>query len=79
MKKLPPPAPLTTLPTPSKLKDDSFAIMGAIDFAPPDTFRDNVAGRSQSPFGERRPYSPTVPAATPVISAFDELAALPSP
>lgn len=78
-KRLPPPAPLTTLPTPSKLKDDSFAILGAIDFAPPDTFRDNVAGRSQSPFGERRAYSPSVPVATPVVSAFEELAALPSP
>lgn len=78
-KNLPPPAPLTTLPTPSKLKDDSFAIMGAIDFAPPDRIKDTAAGRSQSPFGERRPYSPQVPAATPVVSAFEELAALPSP
>ncbi|KAK7425866.1 hypothetical protein QQZ08_007716 [Neonectria magnoliae] len=78
-KNLPPPAPLTTLPTPSKLKDDSFAIMGSIDFAPPDTFKDAVAGRSQSPFGERRAYSPQVPAATPVVSAFEELAVLPSP
>ncbi|KAI5458111.1 hypothetical protein BGZ63DRAFT_57687 [Mariannaea sp. PMI_226] len=78
-KNLPPPAPLTTLPTPSKLKDDSFAILNPIDFAPPDSIRDTAAGRSQSPFGERRPYSPTVPAAVPVVSAFDELAALPSP
>ncbi|KAH7153119.1 hypothetical protein EDB81DRAFT_446784 [Dactylonectria macrodidyma] len=78
-KNLPPPAALTTLPTPSKLKDDSFAIMGAIDFAPPDRIKDTAAGRSQSPFGERRPYSPQVPVATPVVSAFEELAALPSP
>ncbi|KAF5003463.1 hypothetical protein FDECE_9977, partial [Fusarium decemcellulare] len=51
----------------------------AIDFAPPDRIRDNVSGRSQSPFGERRPYSPTVPAAVPLVTAFDDLAALPSP
>ncbi|KAF4977712.1 hypothetical protein FZEAL_5806 [Fusarium zealandicum] len=78
-KMLPPPAPLSTLPTPSKLKDDSFALMSAMDFAPPDRIRDNVAGRSQSPFGERRPYSPTVPVASTLVTAFDELAALPSP
>ncbi|KAI8692703.1 hypothetical protein NCS56_00027400 [Fusarium sp. Ph1] len=78
-KRLPPPAPLPTLPTPSKLKDDNFAIINAADFAPPDRIRDNVAGRSQSPFGERRPYSPTVPAAVPLVTAFDELTALPSP
>ncbi|RMJ11907.1 hypothetical protein BHE90_011342 [Fusarium euwallaceae] len=79
MKRLPPPAPLSTLPAPSKLKDDNFAIINAADFAPPDRIRDNVAGRSQSPFGERRPYSPTVPAAVPLVGAFDELTALPSP
>ncbi|KAM5343066.1 hypothetical protein ACJ41O_014032 [Fusarium nematophilum] len=78
-KNLPPPTALSTLPAPSKLKDDSFAIMNAIDFAPPDRIRDAAAGRSQSPFGERRPYSPTVPVATPLVTAFDDLAALPSP
>ncbi|KAG4411356.1 hypothetical protein IFR04_015510 [Cadophora malorum] len=76
---LPPPAPLNTLPTPSKLRDDNFAFMGAIDFAPPSTYRDRVAGRSESPLGERRPYSPMVPAFAPVVSAFDELAPIPSP
>ncbi|KAH6683320.1 hypothetical protein B0J14DRAFT_144609 [Halenospora varia] len=78
-KPMPPPQALTSLPTPSKLRDDSFALMAATDFAPPSNFRDRVAGRSQSPFGERRPYSPTVPAFTPVASAFDELAPMPSP
>jgi hypothetical protein len=79
-KKGPPPAALHTLPTPSKLKDDNFAIMGAIDFAPPDSFREQAAGRSQSPFGERRPYhSPSVPVASPLVTSFDELAVLPSP
>ncbi|KAF4966654.1 hypothetical protein FSARC_5703 [Fusarium sarcochroum] len=78
-KRLPPPAPLTTLPTPSKLKDDNFAMINAADFAPPTTIRDVAAGRSQSPFGERRPYSPSVPAAQTLVSPFEELAALPSP
>ncbi|KFA80497.1 hypothetical protein S40288_02077 [Stachybotrys chartarum IBT 40288] len=78
-KQLPPPAALTTLPTPSKLKDDSFAILNAIDFAPPDNFRDQAAGRSQSPLGERRAYSPQVPVSSPLVTAFDELGALPSP
>ena len=78
-KPMPPPAALTSLPTPSKLKDDSFALMGAIDFAPPLAYRDRAAGRSESPLGERRPYSPMVPAFTPTRSAFDDLAAMPSP
>ncbi|KAI9170951.1 hypothetical protein HJFPF1_00430 [Paramyrothecium foliicola] len=76
----PPPSVLHTLPTPSKLKDDSFAILGAGDFAPPESFKDFAAGRSQSPLGERRPYqNPSVPVASPLVTAFDELAALPSP
>ncbi|KAF7552976.1 hypothetical protein G7046_g7239 [Stylonectria norvegica] len=79
-KKGPPPAALTTLPTPSKLRDDSFALMGSIDFAPPETFRDQATGRSSSPLGERRPYQqPRVPVAVPLVTAFEELAALPSP
>lgn len=78
-KPMPPPAALTTLPTPSKLRDDTLAIMNPLDFAPPQTFRDRVAGRSESPLGERRPYSPAVPSFVPVVSAFDELAPIPSP
>lgn len=79
-KKLPPPQALHTLPTPSKLKDDSFAIFNAADFAPPESFKGQAAGRSQSPFGERRPYQkPAMPAASPLVTAFDELSALPSP
>ncbi|KAI0013295.1 hypothetical protein F4779DRAFT_564904 [Xylariaceae sp. FL0662B] len=78
-KPVPPPIALSTLPTPSKLRDDSFAIMGAIDFAPPPTFKDQAAGRSQSPVGERRPYAVNTPAFSPLVSAFDETAALPSP
>lgn len=78
-KPMPPPAALTTLPTPSKLRDDSFAIMGAADFAPPPTFKDQAAGRSQSPVGERRAYALNVPVASPLASAFDDIPALPSP
>ncbi|KAI0484430.1 hypothetical protein GGR56DRAFT_24906 [Xylariaceae sp. FL0804] len=78
-KPLPPPASLSTLPTPSKLKDDSFALMNSIEFAPPPTFRDQAAGRSQSPVGERRPYQLNTPIHSPLVSAFDETAALPSP
>jgi hypothetical protein len=76
---MPPPAPLNSLPTPSKLRDDSFALMGAIDFAPPQSYRERAAGRSESPLGERRPYSPAVPSYAPVVSAFEELAPIPSP
>ncbi|TVY25070.1 hypothetical protein LHYA1_G006081 [Lachnellula hyalina] len=78
-KPMPPPSALNTLPTPSKLKDDSFALLNTHEFAPPQNYRDRVAGRSDSPLGERRPYSPSVPAFTPTVSAFDELAAMPSP
>jgi hypothetical protein len=74
-----PPMALNTIPTPSKLRDDSFSILNAADFAPGPTTRDRVAGRSDSPFGERRPYSPAVPAFAPTVSAFDELAPMPSP
>ncbi|XXG97146.1 protein transport protein bet1 [Hypoxylon texense] len=78
-KPMPPPAALSTLPTPSKLKDDSFALMGAIDFAPPPTFKDVARGRSQSPLGERKPYALNTPIHSPLVSAFDETPALPSP
>lgn len=78
-KNLPPPEALTSLPTPSKLKDDSFALLNTLDFAPELTVRDRVAGRSESPFGERRPYSPGLPAFAPIVGSYDELAAMPSP
>ncbi|KAI2634314.1 hypothetical protein GGS26DRAFT_44239 [Hypomontagnella submonticulosa] len=78
-KPMPPPAALNTLPTPSKLRDDSFALMGAIEFAPPPTFKDVVAGRSQSPVGERKPYVLNTPIHSPLVSAFDDTPALPSP
>ncbi|KAG9243962.1 hypothetical protein BJ878DRAFT_95905 [Calycina marina] len=74
-----PPAALSTVPTPSKLKDDNFAIFNAMDFAPPPTYRDRVQGRSESPLGERRAYSPSIASFNPTVSAFDELAPVPSP
>lgn len=77
---LPPPITLNSLPTPSKLRDDSFALMAATEFAPPISVRERQAGRSESPFGERLPYTPpTVPSFKPLAGAFDELAAMPSP
>ena len=78
-KPMPPPADLSTLPTPSKLKDDSFALFNAMDFAPPETYADRTRGRSQSPAGERRPYRMNVPAHSPLVTAFEELPTLPSP
>ncbi|CAG8979300.1 hypothetical protein HYALB_00002423 [Hymenoscyphus albidus] len=78
-KPMPPPAALNTMPNPSKLRDDSFALMQSMDFAPPTSIRERQQGRSQSPFGERRAYSPTVRAYTPTASAFEELAPMPSP
>ena len=78
-KNLPPPSALNTLPTPSKLKDDSFALINAADFAPPESFQSRARGRSQSPLGERRAYSPAVPAASPLVTTYDELGVMPSP
>ncbi|KUI67239.1 Triple functional domain protein [Cytospora mali] len=78
-KPMPPPAPLPTLPTPGKLTDDHFSLINAADFAPPAPIQDRAAGRSQSPLGERRAYAPKLPAASPLMSTNDEMAALPSP
>ena len=76
-KVLPPPAPLRTLPTPHLLQEDSF--FAPIDFAPPSTYRDRQAGRPDSPRSQSRPFSPQLPAHTPLASAFDELTVMPSP
>ncbi|KAL2873322.1 hypothetical protein SGCOL_011528 [Colletotrichum sp. CLE4] len=76
----PPPADLTTMPNPSKLKDDSFSILNPLDFAPPETFSSRARGRSQTPAGERRPYAaPAIPAHSPLVSSFEEMPAMPSP
>jgi hypothetical protein len=75
----PPPSPLTTLPNPAKLKDDSFSIFNAADFAPPDGYKERQRGRSQSPAPERRPYHLNVPIVTPLSSSYEELGSVPSP
>ncbi|KAJ5683214.1 hypothetical protein N7462_006379 [Penicillium macrosclerotiorum] len=76
-KPMPPPSPLQILPTPHMLKDDS--IFTAADFAPGKSFRDQREGRPETPTGGMRPYSPAIRAHTPLASAFDELAVIPSP
>jgi hypothetical protein len=73
---MPPPQPLKTLPTPHLLRDDTFL---PIDFAPPTSIRDKVAGRPGSPLGVLKPYSPTLPSHVPMASSFEELAMMPSP
>lgn len=73
----PPPAPLNILASPSMMKDD--AIMNAVDFAPATSFRDQRDGTPSTPTGGVRPYSPSIRAHTPLVSAFDELGAIPSP
>ena len=76
---LPPPTPLASLPTPAKLKEDS-AIFNAMDFAPPVSIRDLQNGmRPDSPLGSPRPYSPSVRPHTPLVSAFEDMPAMPSP
>ncbi|KAJ5810927.1 hypothetical protein N7447_010443 [Penicillium robsamsonii] len=76
-KPIPPPSPLHVLPTPHMLTDDSF--MMAMDFAPANGFKDRRAGRPETPTGGVRPYIPGVRAHTPLVSAFEELAVMPSP
>lgn len=77
-KKLPPPAPLNNLPTPHLLRNDA-AIFNAADFAPPSTYKDRVAGRSESPMMDKRPYTPSIRPFTPLVSSFADLRAMPSP
>ena len=77
-KRMPPPGPLMTLPTPHRLKQDA-TIYGVIDYAPPTSFRDRQAGRPDSPLGAQRPYSPSVRAHLPLASSYDDLNVMPSP
>jgi hypothetical protein len=70
---------LNSLPTPSKLANDT-AIFDAADFAPPLTFRDRQQGRRpESPLGAQRPYSPSVRAFVPLGNSFEDLNVIPSP
>ena len=75
-KRAPPPQPLNVLPSPHLLKEDTFLPM---DFAPPSTVRERQAGRSESPRGGLRPYSPLVQPHMPLASSFEDLAPMPSP
>ncbi|KAK5163744.1 uncharacterized protein LTR77_010417 [Saxophila tyrrhenica] len=79
-KQLPPPKDLKSLPTPYMLREDTALIMNPIDFAPPTSFREHQNGRRpDSPAGIARPYSPAVKAYSPLVPAFDDLSAMPSP
>ena len=77
-KKQPPPKPLMALPTPHKLKDDDF-LPNAIDYAPPQMFKNQRSGTPDSLRGGLRPYSPNVRPHVPLASSFDDLADVPSP
>ncbi len=78
-KALPPPAALSSLPTPAKLSENSM-VFDPIDFAPPVSFRDRQNGtRPDSPLGSPRPYSPSVRPHTPLVGSYDDLAVMPSP
>lgn len=73
-----PPAPLTVLPTPAQMKDDS-AIFSPTDFAPPTSVKSRAAGMSPHG-GERVPYQgPGRRAFSPLASSFDDLAFMPHP
>ncbi|GIC91306.1 uncharacterized protein Aud_007749 [Aspergillus udagawae] len=76
-KPMPPPSPLQVLPSPHLLKEDSLMI--AAEYAPGMNFKDKKEGRAETPLGGLRPYTPVAPARTPLASAFDELAPIPSP
>jgi hypothetical protein len=79
-KRLPPPKPLQSLPTPGKLKDYDSVITMPIDFAPPTSFRGLQNGqRPDSPLGVQRPYSPAVKPFSPLAASYDELSLMPSP
>lgn len=77
-KQLPPPKPLKVLPTPHMLKDDDF-LPNAIDYAPPQVFKNQRSGTPDSSRGGLRPYSPSVRPHVPLTSSFDDLAVIPSP
>ena len=73
------PKALNILPTPSKLKDDTFLLDQAVDFAPPTRAFLQRAGTPDSLRGGQRAYSPAVRAHIPLTSSFDDLSAMPSP
>ncbi|KAE8348332.1 hypothetical protein BDV28DRAFT_97513 [Aspergillus coremiiformis] len=76
-KPAPPPAPLQILPTPHMLKDAS--IMGSTEYAPGKSYKNQREGHPGTPLGGLQPFSPTMRAHTPLVSAFNDLAVIPSP
>ncbi|RMZ79184.1 hypothetical protein DV738_g3448, partial [Chaetothyriales sp. CBS 135597] len=78
-KRAPPPKALSIIPTPSKLKDDTFIIDQSIDFAPPLRAVMQRSGTPDSGRGGSVPFSPTVRAHVPLASSYDDLAVMPSP
>ncbi|KAF2127278.1 hypothetical protein P153DRAFT_344776 [Dothidotthia symphoricarpi CBS 119687] len=78
-KPMPPPAALSSLPTPAKLTENSM-VFNANDFAPPVSYRDRQNGmRPDSPLGAPRPFSPAVRPHTPLVGSYDDLPVMPSP
>lgn len=74
-----PPAPLTVLPNPHQMKDDS-ALFSPTEFAPPMSMKNRAAGSMSPSGGERVPYQgPGRRAFSPLASSFDDLAFMPSP
>lgn len=76
-KPAPPPEPLHVLPSPHLIRDDMSVL--PIDYAPAPSFKDRAEGRPESPRGGLRPYTSMSRAHTPLVSSFDDLAAIPSP
>ncbi|RMZ88262.1 hypothetical protein DV736_g4522, partial [Chaetothyriales sp. CBS 134916] len=78
-RRAPAPKALNMIPTPSKLKDDTFIIDQSIDFAPPLRAVMQRSGTPDSGRGGSVPFSPTVRAHVPLASSYDDLALMPSP
>ncbi|OJJ44825.1 hypothetical protein ASPZODRAFT_18386 [Penicilliopsis zonata CBS 506.65] len=76
-KPIPAPSPLQVLPSPHMLKDDS--IMTAAEYAPSASASERREGRPETPRGGLKPFNPMTAIHSPLVSAFDELAAIPSP
>ncbi|KAI5296321.1 hypothetical protein KEM52_004112 [Ascosphaera acerosa] len=79
-KKRPPPEPLQMIPTPHAIRDDTLITINPIDFAPAQLTKAQREGRPMTPqSGARVPYLPQLPAHIPLVSAYDDLAVMPSP
>ena len=72
-----PPRPLNVLPTPSMMDEGAFASPHM--FAPPMRINRDDSDVHSLRGGGMRPYSPSVSPHVPLASAFDDLAAMPSP